>query len=328
MKVAVTDYNFPDLSIEETILAQVGCTIAAGQCRTAQELIELTADADYVITQFAPVDRLVIAAMRKAKVIVRYGIGVDNVDLNAARCKGIPVCNVPDYCIGEVADQTVCLMLALTRQLLPNAMLVRDGGWGLGAPLERMRVLKEMVTGIIGFGRIGRQVARRVRAFGGRVLVFDPLVTPSIITAEACEPTSVDQLFTTSDLISLHCPCTEQTAGIINRESLAKMKPGVLLVNVGRGRLIDTNALVEACERGHVAGAGLDVTDPEPPDRDHPLRKMKEMILTSHIASFSPAAIRRLRESAANLIVQAISGSPPQNVVNDVRFNGSTSAAH
>jgi D-3-phosphoglycerate dehydrogenase / 2-oxoglutarate reductase len=324
MKIAVTDYGFSDLEIERTIAEQAGFRITAGQCKTTRELIELTADADAVITQFAPVNGPVIAAMNKAKVIVRYGIGVDNVDLAGARLRNIPVCNVPDYCTNEVAEHALSMMLALTRQLWPNVMRVREGGWGLGSPLERMRTLGAMVTGLVGFGRIGREVAQRVRAFGGRVLVSDPFTPASAITAAGCEPAGLDQILSTSDIISLHCPCTPDTDGMINTTSLEKMKPGVLLINVGRGRLIETDALVDALRSGHVSGAGLDVTEPEPLPEDHPLRKMHEVLLTSHIAAMSPAAIRKLRESAAQLAVRAIQGQSLPNIVNGVVFGSAT----
>ena len=174
--VAVTDFTFPSLDIEEAALRPLGAELRAGQCKTSEALIPLVREADAVITQFAPLTADVIASMERAKVIVRYGIGVDNVDLDAARRRGIPVCNVPDYCIDEVADHTLAFMLAITRQVVPNALKIRDGNWGLATPLDEMRTLREQTVGIVGFGRIGREVAARLQPFKCRRLVFDPAV--------------------------------------------------------------------------------------------------------------------------------------------------------
>src|SRR5262245_15535311 len=163
--VVVTDYSFESLDTERAILEPLGCSVIGRRCKTPAELIELVADADAVITQFAPVNSTVIAAMRCARVIVRYGIGVDNVDLDAAKARGIPVCNVPAYCIDEVADHTLALILALTRQIVSHCNHIRGGKWGGATRLEAMHALKELTVGIVGFGRIGREVAGRLHAF-------------------------------------------------------------------------------------------------------------------------------------------------------------------
>src|SRR5436190_13668719 len=154
-KVVVTDWSFPDLSIEERIVSQNGASLVAKQCKNAADVISLVSDADAVITQYAKIDATVIAAMRTARVIVRYGIGVDNVDLESARARGIPVCNVPDYCIDEVADHTMAFILATTRQVVPNSSRVRAGTWGLATSIDQMRALRDLTVGIVGFGRIG-----------------------------------------------------------------------------------------------------------------------------------------------------------------------------
>lgn len=171
--VAITDYTFANLEIEKSILDPIA-QVVGGQCKTPEALIELVQDADAVITQFAPVNAAVIDAMRRAKIIVRYGIGVDNVDLQAAKAKGIPVCNIPDYCIDEVADHTLAFILCMTRQVVPNALLIREGKWGLATELAHMRTLKDQTVGVVGFGRIGREVVARLKAFKPQVLVFDP----------------------------------------------------------------------------------------------------------------------------------------------------------
>lgn len=317
MKVVITDYSFPNLEIEEGIL-RPAAELLAGQCKTSETLIPLVADADAVITQFAPVKADVIAAMQKARVIVRYGIGVDNVDLDAARAKGIPVCNVPDYCIDEVADHTLAFILTATRQVVINSNRVRDGKWGLATSLDQMRALRDLTVGVVGFGRIGREVVSRLRAFKCRVLVHDPVVSAAEIQNSGATPVDLQQLLTTSDIVTLHCPSMAQTRGMINRESLNTMKPGVILINVARGDLVDSAALTDALQQKHVAVAALDVFAPEPIPADHPILKLDNVIVASHIASTSVPAVRKLRETAANLALKAIRGEPLPNVVNGV----------
>lgn len=317
MKVVITDYSFPTLAVEETIL-KPAAELVGGQCKTPETLIPLVADADAVITQFAPIKADIINAMQRARVIVRYGIGVDNVDLDAARAKGIPVCNVPDYCIDEVADQTLAFILGATRNVVSNSMKVRGGTWGLATPLDQMRALRDQTVGIVGFGRIGREVVARLRAFKCRILVHDPVVKPADIQQAGAEAADLAQIITDSDIISLHCPSMAQTRGMINSESLGKMKKGVILVNVARGDLVDSAALTAALQQGQVGAAALDVFAPEPIPADHPILKMDNVIVASHIASTSVPAVKKLRETAAQLALAAVRGEPLTNIVNGV----------
>jgi len=317
-KVVVTDYSFGELDVERAILEPLGCTIVATQCRTEQEVAAAVGDADYVITQFAPVTAQAIAAMRKARVIVRYGIGVDNVDLAAAAQRQIPVCNVPDYCIDEVADHTLGIILALTRQIARVSAGVHDGRWTSPPPLASFHALKDLTTGVVGTGRIGREVIHRLAPFKTRIMAYDPLLTALQAQALGCEMVELDQLLQTSDLITLHCPSTAQTRHMINEHSLARMKDGVLLINVSRGTLVDPDALVAALRSGKVSGAGLDVTDPEPIPADSPLLAMEQVVMTSHIASASVRAVSTLRSSVANTVAQAMRGEPTLNSVNGV----------
>lgn len=317
--IAITDYSFADLALEEAILRPAGCEVVAWkERRSPAELATLVAHADAVITQFAPVTAEVIHAMKRARAIVRYGIGVDNVDLVAARNAGIAVCNVPDYCINEVADQTLAFILAMTRQVYANSSAVRAGRWGLAVPLEGMKALCDLTVGVVGFGRIGREVAARLRPFKCRVLVSDPVVGESEITACGCQAVSLGELLAESDVVTLHCPSTEGTRGMINRQAMVGMKRGVMLVNVARGDLVDSDALVEALEIGHVSAAALDVFAPEPIPADHPILKSDRVVLAAHIASTSVRAVRTLRESAARLALAAARGEKLANVVNGV----------
>jgi D-3-phosphoglycerate dehydrogenase len=319
MKVAITDYTFDCLDVEKSILEPLGLDVVGQKSgKDRQALITLVQDADYVITQFAPVDAVVIAAMQKCRLIVRYGIGVDNVDLGAAAAKGIPVCNVPDYCIDEVADHTLALILDLTRKITSNALGVKSGGWGLTVPLRSMVALKEMTVGVAGFGRIGREVCNRLRPFRCRVLVYDPEVHASVIQAAGFLPVSLTELFRESDLVTLHCPSNQQTMQMINAENIAQMKDGVMLVNAARGNLVQTSELIDALREGKVSAAALDVTDPEPIEPESPLRKMDNVIITSHIAAVSVPAIQKLRCDAAQLVVRMFQGQRLLNVVNGV----------
>jgi D-3-phosphoglycerate dehydrogenase len=318
-KVLVTDHTFDPLDIEQQILEPLGAVLDARQCKTAEQLLAPVADADAVLTQFSPVNALVIAAMQRVRVIVRYGVGVDNVDLQAAKERGIPVCNVPDYCIDEVADHTLAFLLAVTRQVVPNCLRVRGGQWGLAIPLAQMKTLRDLTVGVVGFGRIGRAVVCRLLPFHGAVRVFDPAVSAKEIESAGASPvTSVDELLPQCDVITLHCPSTAQTRRMLNATWFAKMKSGSILVNLARGDLVDTKALVAALQSGHLAAAALDVCDPEPIPSDHPLLQMPNVVVAAHVASTSARAVRTLRETAAGLVARRLRGEALPNVVNGV----------
>lgn len=318
-RVLITDYTFPDLQIEESVLQDPQIEVTGGQYKTVDDLKPMVADADAVITQFAPVDRDVIAAMQNARVIVRYGIGVDNVDLEAATEKNIPVCNIPDYCIDEVADHTLAFILGLTRQVTPNALSIREGEWGLATPLDQMRTLRDQTVGILGFGRIGQEVVNRLRPFKCSLLVYDPVVSADAILAAGATPVTLDELFAQADILSLHCPSTAATQGIINASTIAQMKPGSLIINLARGDLIDSSSLISALESGHLAGAALDVFDVEPMPQESALRSMPNVIAAAHIASASPKAVQKLRSTAAQIALSALQGNPLPNIVNGVK---------
>ncbi len=317
-KVLVTDHTFDPLDIEQRILEPIGAVLEAHQCKTVEQLLPLVADADAVLTQFSPLSAQVIAAMKKTRVIVRYGIGVDNVDLEAAKERGIPVCNVPDYCIDEVADHTLAFLLACTRQVVSNCVGVRDGKWSLAVPLSEMKALRNTTVGVVGFGRIGQAVVRRLQPFGASIRVFDPFVDSKAIESAGAAAMPLDELLHTSDVITLHCPSTAQTRRIVNAERLASMKRGSILVNLARGDLVDTPALVAALQSGRLAGAALDVCDPEPIPPGHPLLRMPNVILAPHVASTSARAVRTLRETAAALVAKRLRGEALINVVNGV----------
>ncbi|MCL5099022.1 MAG: C-terminal binding protein [Candidatus Omnitrophica bacterium] len=316
LKVVVTDYTFASLETEAQILKPLGCDFVGRQCKSEQELIDLVADADVVVTQFAPLTPPVINAMSKARVIIRYGIGVDNVNLPAATEKGIPVCNVPDYCIDEVADHTLSMMLSLTRQIPQISNRVRAGKWRTALDLSKMRVLKALTVGIVGFGRIGREVVQRLRPFKCAIMAFDPVVPAGDMAAMGVKASDLPALFQASDIISLHCPSTPQTKNLINRDTLAQMKRGVIILNLSRGNVINQDDLIQGLQEGKVGGTALDVTVPEPINGDSPLLEMENVIITNHVASCSALAVHRLRKQVAETVIVALRGEKLPNVVN------------
>ena len=317
-KAVITDYAFDNTDLERAILEPLGCRFEALKSGKDQALIDLVKDADAVITQFAPINAAVIGAMQKCRVIVRYGIGVDNVDLKAAAAKNIPVCNIPDYCIDEVADHTLALILAATRQIVPCTNVIKAGQWKLPVPLQALHGLKDMTVGLVAFGRIGREVAARLKGFKCRILVFDPAVSAAAVNEAGCVPVTLDELLAQSDLVSLHCPSTEKTKYMINATTIAQMKKGAILVNASRGTLVDTGALVAALQSGQISAAALDVTDPEPPGADHPLLKLDNVVITPHDASATPQSVRKLRTDVAGIAAKALRGEKLPNIVNGV----------
>jgi D-3-phosphoglycerate dehydrogenase len=316
--IAITDWTFPDLSLEENILQPAGIHVRARQCRSESDLIALCVDADAVITQFARINAKVIESLRQARAIVRYGIGVDNIDLEAARARSIPVCNVPDYCIDEVADQTLAFILATSRQVVRHHKHLRAGQWGLSMPLTNMTALRGRTIGVVGFGRIGREVVRRLLAFKAVVLVFDPLVAATEIAQAGASAATFEELLRASDVLTLHCPSTPQTRRMMNAAAFARMKPGAVLINVSRGDLVDSEALLSALQTGALSAAALDVFDPEPIPSDHPIRTLPNVILAPHVASCSVPAVTKLRESVAALALSAVRGERLSTIVNGV----------
>lgn len=297
-KVVITDWGFPSLEPEQTVFRGHDVDLVPHQCKTEDEVAAVVADADVVMAQWAPVRAKAIGAMKRCKGIVRYGIGVDNIDLEAAQKRGIPVRNVPDYCLDEVADHTIAMMLALQRQVITVAERVKKGTWSITPPLN-FPPLRESVLGLVGFGRIARLVGRRARAFGMKVVAYDPAVAEKEMDESGVEAVPLNDLLGIADVVSLHCPLTDSTRHMINRSTLARMKPLTLLVNTSRGGLVDLNAVVDALREGRLAGAALDVFETEPLPQNHPFLSLPGALATSHIAWFSSASVGQLQKRAA-----------------------------
>ena len=308
-RVVYTDHGFPDVATEQALIEAAGGTLTVAQCRTPDEVIAAAADADALIVQWAPITADVIRALDRCRVIVRLGIGVDNVDLDAARTQGIPVCNVPDYCLDEVADHSLALALSLARQLPRIDRRVRAGTWRI-TPDAPMPAFRAMTFATVGFGRIARAVLERARAFGFRLAAYDPLVPDDAFQQAGVDRIDLDSLFAEADIVSLHCPLTEETRHLVDAGRLQQMKSTAILVNTARGGLIDTVALAEALDAGTLAAAGLDVFEAEPLPDDHPLRACPNALLTSHVSWYSEQSVPMLQRKAAEEVVRALRGEP------------------
>lgn len=316
-KVVVTDSVFPHLEVERKILAEIGADLVALQAHRDEELLEPVQDADALLVCFAPVTGRVVEAARKCRIIARYGIGVDNVDVRTATARGIVVTNVPDYCVEEVSDHALALVLACARKVVWMDRRVRAGRWDArdAVPVRR---LSSQVLGLVGFGKIPRLVARKAQAFGLRVLSFDPYVAPSAMRELGVEPVGLRELLERSDYVSVHAPLTPQTEGLIDEAALRWMKPTAYLVNTARGRIVDEKALVRALERGWIAGAALDVLPTEPPPPDDPLLRLDNVVLTPHVAFYSEESLQELQRKVAEEVVRVLTGQPPRYPVNRV----------
>lgn len=313
-KVLITDYVWPDTRPEREILEPLGVEIIEADRGDEDRLVELAQDVDGILTCFALTTGNIIKASPKLKVVSRYGIGVDNIDVAVATELGIPVAYVPDYCVEEVADHAMALLLALVRGINRYDPHTKAGGWDLqvGRPLVRLRGSR---IGIAGFGRIGRETAKRAAAFGMEIGVFDPYLKQADMPA-GIELISLDRLIEESDFISLHTPLTDETHHLIDAAALAKMKDSALLINTCRGQIVDEFALAEALNAGQIAGAGVDVTEIQPPADDHPLRSAKNCILTPHAAFCSEGSVLELEQRAAQALADVFNGVVPRNPFN------------
>ncbi len=314
-KVLITDYVWPSIDPEREILEAAGIEPVVAPDASESTLAELAADVDAIMFCFAQVTGKVLEAATNCKIAARYGIGVDNVDIAKATDLGIVVTNVPDYCMDEVTDHALGMILALNRRLVPHSRSVVSGGWGdvvLNQPMHRTR---GATLGIIGFGRIGRALAAKAAGFGMRILAFDPLIQPGT-AVEGASAVSFDEVLTQSDFISIHVPLTPETHYILGATELARMKPGSIVINCARGGLIDEDALAASLASGHTAGAGLDVLEPAPPDPASPLLQQENVIITPHTAFFSQASTLELEQRTAQEVIRVLNGERPENLIN------------
>ncbi len=314
-KVIYTDHGFGSIEIERGIIESANADLLVEQCQTAEDVMAVAADADALLVQWAPVTAAVIKKLERCKIIVRLGIGFDNVDIEAARESGIPVCNVPDYCIDEVADHTLSMALSLARQLQSTDGRVRDGLWSI-IPKKEMPAFREMTFATVGFGRIARAVHQRARSFSFKLAAYDKFVSNKAMMECGVSFLELDELFERADIISLHCQLTNATKHMVNAAQLQRMKPSAILINTARGSLVDTNALAEALNSGEIAAAGLDVFEVEPLPEEDPIRNCENALLTSHTAWYSERSVPQLQKKAAEALVRALRGEQLKNQVN------------
>lgn len=314
-KVVVSDHPFEDLEVEHRILETLSADIV--DCnRKNLSFSEEAPTSDAILTTYASINEDIISRLEKCKIIARYGIGVDNVDIEAATKKGIYVTNVPDYCIDEVSNHALALILASLRKIFPYSCSVESGEWNVnvGKPIPRMRNLN---LGLVGFGKIARKLATKGESVGFNVLANDPYLSEKEIKDLGARPVDFSELLKKSDVISIHIPLTEETKHMFSDDEFDKMKPNTLLINTARGSIVDTKSLVRALDEGKIRAAALDVLDEEPPKRDSPLLKRNDILLTPHAAWYSEGSLIELREKATAKVLQALKGRPPRNLVND-----------
>lgn len=317
MKVVITDHRFPDVEQERHGVESSGGTLFVGQIGSEDQLVGMCKDADGVLTARAAITERVIAAMKRCRIIVRYGIGVDNIDIGAATRHGIMVANVPDYCIDEVSDHALALLLMLSRQMIPAISLAQEKRWAISnmPPLHRLR---GQVCGLVGCGKIGSLLAGKVSQLGMRVMIYDPYLHEARCREMGAELVSFDTLLGSSDFISLHAPLNEATHHIFGEAAFAKMKSSASIINTARSGLIDEVALIAALDVGRLFGAGLDVVDAEsavPPMRSA-LTEHPKIVVTAHTAWLSIEARETLQARAIAQVLACLRGDKPYGLIN------------
>jgi D-3-phosphoglycerate dehydrogenase len=310
--VLITDHTWPDVRVETAILEAAGLRVLEAPNPDEATLSSLAADAVAIMTCFAQVTPAVIDSARNLRVVARFGVGVDNIAVETASARGIPVTYVPDYCVAEVAEHALALLLTQARGVVRYNASVKTRRWDLSvaAPLRR---IEGQTLGLLGCGRIGSRLAAKALGLGLRVLVFDPAV-PS--PPDGVLAVSQDQLLEQSDFVSLHVPLTPETRGLISESALRRMKPSAYLINTARGGLVDTAVLARALREGWIAGAGLDVLPNEPIASDDPLLELDNVVLTPHVAFYSEESLADLRRRTAQSVVDVLADRTPEHVAN------------
>jgi len=308
--VAVADSPFPTLDPAKKALERVNAEIRVSKSASLDDILEVARDADGILVCYAKLTPEFLRQLTRCKVIGRTGLGVDNIDLPTAKEKGITVTYVPDYCLAEVSDHAMALLLSLARKIPLSNKLVQAGRWEMPAVVPIFR-LEGRVLGLVGLGNIPRAMVPKAQAFGLKVITYDPYVSPEHLKALNVESVSFDELLARSDFISVHAPLLPETRGLLNAEAFAKAKKGVMIVNTARGPLIDQAALAAALDSGQVGGAALDVLEVEPPPADLPLAGRDNVILTPHTAFYSVDALEELQSKAAGDVARVLAGEQP-----------------
>ena len=313
-------YDFGDqFAAERATWESLGATVRAATCKTEEEIIETCKDADILVYLglYTPFTDKVLSQLPNCKLIARYGIGMDSVDLESATRHGIVVSNAAEYCVPEVADHATAMILSIGRRITMLDRYMRTGKWA-GATTHTGPIVRlgTQTVGLVGFGRIARHAARNMVNIFGKLLAYDPFVSQEQADAYQVTMVDLDELLAQADYVSVHTPLLPQTRGLIGAAQLAKMKPTAYLVNTSRGPVIDQDALIAALESRQIAGAALDVFDPEPLPEHHPLRQMDNVILTPHTAAYSEQAVADLRAAVTTTVSDVIQGYLPRHILN------------
>ena len=314
--VALTDHVFPHLDQERAMLAEAGHELRfEGNAGTPAEVAEAVRGADAILNCYTPIPADLTRSLEGCRIIARYGIGLDTIDVGAATEAGIVVTNVPDYCIDEVSDHALALIMALTRGIVRLDRRVHMGSWSPmdASPLHRLR---GRTLGLVGFGKIARALAVKASAIGFRILASDPFLPEASIAAGGAEPRDLATLLEGSEVVSLHAPLTSETHHLIGAGELASMREGAVLVNTSRGGLVDLDAVRDALAAGLLGGVALDVLEHEPPAPDDPLLSHPDVILTPHAAFYSEESMAELQRKAAEQVIDALAGKVPPYAVN------------
>ena len=307
LTIAITDSPFPSLDPAKQALARLDPEYRMAKSASADDILAVARDADAILVTYARLARELLRQLTRCRAIGRFGLGVDNIDLVAAKEFGIAVNYVPDYCLREVSDHAMALLLALARKVTLADRLVQSGHWEV-PPLVPLRRLDGQTLGLIGFGNIPRMLAPKAKAFGLQVLTHDPYVKPDVLVSAGVDGVSFDDLLARSDFVSVHAPLLPATRGLMNAAAFAKMKKGAYLINTARGPLVDEAALVAALDSGHLGGAALDVVTTEPLAKDSPLLRRDNVILTPHTAFYSVEALEELQTKCAGDVARVLSG--------------------
>ena len=311
-KIIITDCDHPSVEIEKKILSEINPELTLETCKTEEDVIAVAADADGIINQYAPITRRVIESLKRCKVIARYGVGVDNIDVEAATEHKIIVANVPDYCVDEVSTHAIALILACARGITLLDRKIREKKWDftLAKPLFRTQ---GKTLGLFGLGRIARMVAQKASGFGFRIIAYDPYVSKDDGGIKLVE---LSQLLTDSDFISIHAPLTDETNNAFGKNELKRMKKTAFLINTSRGPLVNEKALYVALKEKWIAGAALDVMEKEPPDWENLLLKLDNLIITPHISFYSEESYVELKTKTADAVHSVLKGELPRAMVN------------
>jgi D-3-phosphoglycerate dehydrogenase / 2-oxoglutarate reductase len=314
--VAVTDHVFPHLDQERAMLAAAGHELRFdGNASTPDEVAEVVRGAAGILNCYTPIPSDLTRSLEGCRIIARYGIGLDTIDVAAATEAGIVVTNVPDYCIDEVSDHALALIMGLARGIVRLDRRVHMGSWSPmdASPLHRLR---GRTLGLVGFGRIARALAAKASAIGFRVQAFDPFLPDEAIADAGAEPRDLATLLAGADVVSLHAPLTPDTHHMIGTAELGSMRPGAVIVNTSRGGLVDLDAVRQALSDGTLDGVALDVMEQEPPDPDDPLLTHPGVIITPHAAFYSEESMAELQRKATEQVIDALAGKVPPYAAN------------